>query len=78
MNLEGIALYALTDYLKRHISGSRIYKIGMPSAHIICFSLKRDLDTIHLIIDVSAGSPSVRLSANAPDNPQEQIGRAHV
>ena len=71
MNLEGIALYALTDYLKRHISGSRIYKIGMPSAHIICFSLKRDLDTIHLIIDVSAGSPSVRLSANAPDNPQE-------
>ena len=71
MNLEGISLYALTNYLKQEITGSRIFKIGMPSAHIICFSLKRDLDTIHLITDVSAASPSVRLSANAPDNPQE-------
>ena len=71
MNLEGIALYALTDYLKQEITGSRIYKIGMPSANIVYFSLKREHDTIHLIMDVNGGSPSVRLAAAAPDNPQE-------
>ncbi len=71
MNLEGIALYALTDYLKREITGSRIYKIGMPSAHVVYFSLKREYDTIHLIMDVSGGSPSVRIAAAAPGNPQE-------
>ena len=46
MNLEGIALYALTDYLKQY-------------------------DTIHLIMDVNGGSPSVRIAAAAPGNPQE-------
>jgi predicted ribosome quality control (RQC) complex YloA/Tae2 family protein len=71
MNLEGIALYALTDYLEREITGSRIYKIGMPSAHVVYFSLKREHDTIHLIMDVSGGSPSVRLVTSAPNNPQE-------
>ncbi len=71
MNLEGIALYALTDYLKQEITGSRIYKVGMPSAHIVYFSLKREHDTIHLIMDVNGGSPSVRLAAAAPGNPQE-------
>ena len=71
MNLEGIALYALTDYLKREITGSRIYKIGMPSAHVVYFSLKREYDTIHLIMDVNGGSPSVRIAAAAPRNPQE-------
>ena len=71
MNLEGIALYALTDYLKQEITGSRIYKIGMPSANIVYFSLKREHDTIHLIMDVNGGSPSVRIAAAAPNNPQE-------
>ena len=71
MNLEGIALYALTDYLKREITGSRIYKIGMPSAHVVYFSLRREYDTIHLIMDVNGGSPSVRIAATAPGNPQE-------
>ena len=71
MNLEGIALYAITDYLKREINGSRIYKIGMPSAHIVYFSLKRERDTVHLITDVNGGSPSVRVAAAAPYNPQE-------
>ena len=71
MNLEGIALYALTDYLKQEITGSRIYKIGMPSAHVVYFSLRREYDTIHLIMDVNGGSPSVRIAAAAPGNPQE-------
>ena len=71
MNLEGIALYALTDYLKQEITGSRIYKVGMPSAHIVYFSLKREHDTVHLITDVDGGSPSVRVAAAAPYNPQE-------
>ena len=71
MNLEGITLYALTAYLKREIIGSRIYKIGMPSAHAVYFSLKRERDTIHLIIDVNGASPSVRLTTKAPENPQE-------
>ena len=71
MNLEGIALYALTDYLEREITGSRIYKIGMPSAHVVYFSLKREHDTSHLIMDVNGGSPSVRLVTSAPNNPQE-------
>lgn len=71
MNLEGVALYTLTEFLKREITGSRIYKIGMPSERVVCFSLKRDSDTIHLIMDVSPASPSVRLTGKAPDNPQE-------
>lgn len=50
MNLEGITLYSQTEYLNREIIGSRIYKIGMPSDHSIYFSLKRESDTIHLII----------------------------
>lgn len=71
MNLEGITLYTLTAYLKHEIIGSRIYRIGMPSAHIVYFSLKRESDTVHLIIDVNGASPSVRLITKAPDNPQE-------
>ena len=71
MNLEGITLHSLTEYLKREITGSRIYKIGMPSNHMVYFSLKRESDTIHFIIDVNAASPAVRLTAEAPDNPQE-------
>ena len=71
MNLEGIALYVLTDYLKQEITGSRIYKIGMPSAHVVYFSLKRERDAIHLIMDVNGGSPSVRVVTSSPYNPQE-------
>ena len=71
MNLEGIALYALTDYLKQEITGSRVYKIGMPTNHTVYLSLKRQSDTINLIIDVNASSPAVRLTAKLPDNPQE-------
>ena len=71
MNLEGIALYALTDYLKQEITGSRIYRIGMPSAHVVYFSLKRERGTIHLIMDVNGASPSVRVVTSAPYNPQE-------
>ena len=71
MNLEGIALYALTDYLKQEIAGSRIFKVGMPSAQIVYFSLKREHDTIHLIIAVNGGSPSVRIAETAPNNPPE-------
>ena len=71
MNLEGIAIYALTEYLKREITGSRIFKIGMPANHIVYFSLKREHDAIHIIIDVNPVSPAVRLTAKAPDNPQE-------
>ena len=71
MNLEGIAIYALTDYLKREVTGSRICKIGMPANHTVYLSLKREHDAIHLIIDVNPASPAVRLTAKAPDNPQE-------
>lgn len=71
MNLEGIALYALTDYLQREIIGSRICKIGMPSKHTVYLSLRRSSDVTHLIIDVNAASPVVRLTGKAPDNPQE-------
>ena len=71
MNLEGITLYSQTEYLNREIIGSRIYKIGMPSDHSIYFSLKRESDTIHLIMDVHAGGPAVWLSKKAPDNPPE-------
>ena len=71
MNLEGIVLYSLTEYLKREITGSRIYKIGMPSAHTVYFSLKRERDTIHLIMDVNGAAPAVWLSGKTPDNPAE-------
>ncbi|HBX74890.1 MAG TPA: fibronectin-binding domain-containing protein [Acidaminococcaceae bacterium] len=71
MNLEGITLYALTEYLKQEITGSRIYKIGMPSGRSLYFSLKREYDTLHLIIDVNAAAPSIRLADKAPDNPPE-------
>lgn len=71
MNLEGIALYKLAEYLKKEITGSRIYKIGMPSAHSVYFSLKREYDTIHLFIDVNSASPCAMLTDKSPDNPQE-------
>lgn len=38
MNLEGITLHSLTAYLKQEVTGSRIYKIGMPSNHMVYFS----------------------------------------
>ena len=71
MNLEGIALYSITEYLKQEIIGSRIYKIGMPSNHSLYFSLKREVDVIHLLIDVNVGSPAMYTSAKAPENPPE-------
>ena len=71
MNLEGITLNALTVYLKQEITGSRIYKVGMPSMHVVYFSLKREKDTIHLLIDVNGAAPAVRLSHSMPDNPPE-------
>ena len=71
MNLEGIALYSITEYLKQEIIGSRIYKIGMPSNHSLYFSLKREVDVIHLLIDVNGGSPAMYTSAKAPENPPE-------
>ena len=71
MNLEGITLYALTAYLKQEIIGSRIYKVGMPSNHFLYFSLKREFDVIHLVIDVNGGSPVMYTSAKAPENPPE-------
>ena len=71
MNLEGITLHSLTAYLKQEVTGSRIYKIGMPSNHMVYFSLKRESDTIHFIIDVNPASPAIRLTTEAPDNPQE-------
>jgi len=71
MNLEGITLYTLTAYLKKEIIGSRIYKIGMPSNHSLYFSLKREFDVVHLMIDINSGSPAVYISAKAPENPPE-------
>ena len=71
MNLEGITLYTQTAYLKQEITGSRIYKIGMPSNHSLYFSLKREVDVIHLLIDVNGGSPVMYTSAKAPENPPE-------
>ena len=71
MNLEGITLYTLTVYLKQEIIGSRIYKIGMPTSHIVYFSLKREFDTVNLILDLTPSSPAVWLTTKAPDNPQE-------
>ena len=71
MNLEGITLHSLTAYLKQEVTGSRIYKIGMPSNYMVYFSLKRESDTIHLIMDVNPASPAIRLTTEAPDNPQE-------
>ena len=59
MNLEGIILYTLTAYLKQEIIGSRIYKIGMPSNHSLYFSLKREFDVVHIMIDINSCSPAV-------------------
>ena len=71
MNLEGITLYALSEYLKQNIIGSRIYKIGMPTGQTVCFSLKRQHDSVHLVMYVNGSAPAVRLSDKAPDNPSE-------
>ena len=71
MNLEGITLYTLTTYLKREIIGGRIFKIGMPSNHSLYFSLKREHDVIHLMLDINGGSPVIYISAKTPENPPE-------
>ena len=70
MNLEGIAIHALTDYLQSHILGSTIYKIAMPSASSLVLQLKRERDTACLVIEAGGGSPGVYLPARAPENPE--------
>lgn len=71
MNLEGISLYALTEYLNREILGSRIYKITMPTPLSLLLSLKRERDTVTLLIDVNGSAPALWLADVLPGNPAE-------
>lgn len=71
MNLEGITLFSLTRLLQENLAGSRIFKISMPNPHMVVLGLKRERDTVNLIIDVDGSSPCLYLSHDAPDNPAE-------
>jgi predicted ribosome quality control (RQC) complex YloA/Tae2 family protein len=70
MNLEGITIHAITEYLQKNISGGIIYKVAMPTAASLVLQLKRTRDTVNLVIEVNGGAPAVYLPAKAPENPE--------
>lgn len=69
MNLEGITLSALTKYLQQEISGSKIYKVFMPTPHSLLLQLKRRQDTCSVLIDMSGFGPVIYLPDKLPENP---------
>lgn len=69
MNLEGITLSALTKYLQEEISGSKIYKVFMPTPHSLLLQLKRRQDTCSVLIDMSGFGPVIYLPDKLPENP---------
>ena len=71
MNLEGISLYTVTEYLNQKISGSKIYKITMPTPLSLALFLKQGQETMTLLANFSSEAPSLRLTDKAPASPPE-------
>lgn len=69
MNIEGLTLSLLTKYLNKELLGSKIYKISMPTPSSLLLSLKREKDTLPLLIDLSSFGPIMYVPKHVPPNP---------
>lgn len=70
MNLEGISLKLLTDYLVQELTGSKIYRVFMPNSQSLLLQLRRAYDTTSLVCDLSGGSPTLFIPERVPENPE--------
>lgn len=70
MNLEGISLKLLTDYLVQELTGSKIYKVFMPNNQSLLLQLRRSYDATALVCDLGGGSPTLFIPERAPENPE--------
>lgn len=69
MNLEGLTLKLLTDYLNKNLLGSKIYKISMPTPHSLLLLVKRERSTAAVLADLSGCGPVIYLPDKLPENP---------
>lgn len=69
MNLEGLTLKLLTDYLNKNLLGSKIYKISMPTPHSLLLLVKRERSTAAVLADLGGCSPVIYLPDKLPENP---------
>lgn len=69
MNLEGLTLKLLTDYLNKHLLGSKIYKISMPTSHSLLLLVKRERSTAAVLADLGGCGPVIYLPDKLPKNP---------
>lgn len=71
MNLEGITLYTVTEYLNRKISGSKIYKITMPTPLSLVLFLRQGAETFTLLANCNSAAPALWLTDTTPETPAE-------
>lgn len=69
MNLEGLTLKLLTDYLNKNLLGSKIYKISMPTPHSLLLMVKRERSTTAVLADLGGCGPVIYLPDKLPENP---------
>lgn len=69
MNLEGLTLKLLTDYLNKNLLGSKIYKISMPTPHSLLLLVKRERSTAAVLADLGGCGPVIYLPDKLPENP---------
>lgn len=69
MNLEGLTLKLLTDYLNKNLLGSKIYKISMPTPHSLLLLVKRERSTAAVLTDLGGCGPVIYLPDKLPENP---------
>lgn len=69
MNLEGLTLKLLTDYLNKSLLGSKIYKISMPTPHSLLLLVKRERSTTAVLADLGGCGPVIYLPDKLPENP---------
>lgn len=69
MNLEGLTLRLLTEYLNKNLLGSKIYKISMPTPHSLLFLVKRERATAAVLADLGGYGPIIYLPDKLPENP---------
>lgn len=70
MNLEGLTLKLVNDYLNKELLGSKIYKVFMPNPHALLLLVRRTRDTSALLADMNGGSPALYLPVKLPENPE--------
>lgn len=70
MNLEGLTLKLVNDYLNKELLGSKIYKVFMPNPHALLLLVRRTRDTSALLADINGGSPALYIPARLPENPE--------